>query len=232
MLTATNPVEKTLVEIVKQNAHDTDKGECYLNLYERSFAQLRDRPIALLEVGVHRGGSLRLWRDYFPQARIFGFDLQPPTDFTDDSGRIQIAQCDQRNAPALHAAANSASPTGFDIIIDDASHMGALTAITFQTLFYKHLRPGGFYAIEDWGTAYWDSWPDGGSPLTLPEPNFPNIGKRFPSHDLGMAGFIKQLVDECALEDIFHPRFGRPRTRRSEIRNMQVSSGLVIIEKI
>jgi len=65
----------------------------------------------------------------------------------------------------------------------------------------------------------------------LPTPHFPHEGKRFPSHDLGMAGFIKQLVDECALPDIFHPRSGRTATRKSWIRDMEISSGLVILEK-
>lgn len=220
-----------LSEIVKRNSYDTDKGEFYLRTYDRTLAHLRDRPVALLEVGVHRGGSLHMWRDYFPNGSIVGFDLTPPADFSDNSGRIRIAQCDQGNAPVLAAAAKSAAPDGFDIIIDDASHMGALTAITFHTLFYEHLRPGGFYAIEDWGTGYWDSWPDGGAPRMAPERQFLREGKRFPSHDLGMPGFIKQLVDECALPDITHPRFGHPSARKFWIRNIQISSGLVIVEK-
>jgi hypothetical protein len=172
-----------------------------------------------------------MWRDYFLGGNIVGFDLNPPADFSDNSGRVHLFQCDQGNAPALSATARSASPAGFDIIIDDASHLGALTAITFQTLFYDHLLSGGFYAIEDWGTGYWDWWPDGGAVITPPEPQFRNEGKRFPSHDLGMVGFVKQLLDECALPDIFHERFGRPATRKCWIRDMHVSSGLVIIEK-
>jgi hypothetical protein len=231
MLSGANTSGNALSEIVKRNSYVTDKGEYYLHDYDRKFTHLRDGPIALLEVGVHRGGSLHMWRDYFPHGTIVGFDLDPPADFSDSSGRIRIFQVDQSNAPGVTAAARSASPTGYDIIIDDASHLGAPTAITFQTLFYDHLRPGGFYAIEDWGTGYWDSWPDGGAPLMQPVPHFPNHGKRFPSHDLGMVGFVKLLIVECALPDIFHTRFGRPQTRRCWIRDIHVSSGLVIVEK-
>ena len=50
---------------------------------------------------------------------------------------------------------------GFDIIIDDASHIGELTKATFWHLFDRHLKPGGLYAIEDWGTGYLDDFPDG-----------------------------------------------------------------------
>ena len=121
---------------------------------------------------------------------------------------------------------------GFNIIIDDASHIAEATAATFKTLFYDHLQPGGFYAIEDWGTGYWDSWPDGGQPgLPAPEPLFPNTGKHFPSHDLGMVGFVKQLIDECGLGDICHARFGLPPVRKNWIRGMHFRAGLVIIEK-
>jgi hypothetical protein len=231
MPSGANTSGNALSEIVKRNSYDTDKGEYYLRDYDRKFTHLRDSPIALLEIGVHRGGSLHMWRDYFPHGTIVGFDLEPPADFSDNSGRIRIFQGDQSDAPGVSAAARSASPAGYDIIIDDASHLGAPTAITFQALFYDHLRPGGFYAIEDLGTGYWDSWPDGGSPLMQPAPQFPHQGRRFPSHDLGMVGFVKQLIDECALPDIFHPRFGRPETRRCWIRDIHVSSGLVIIEK-
>ena len=46
-----------------------------------------------------------------------------------------------------------------------------------------------------------------------------------------MVGFVKQLIDECALPDIFHPRFGRPETRKCWIRDIHIRSGIVIVEK-
>src|SRR5438309_8699047 len=50
------------------------------------------------------------------------------------------------------------APEGFDVIIDDCSHIGELTRISFWHLFEHHLKPGGLYVIEDWSTGYWDSW--------------------------------------------------------------------------
>ena len=82
-----------------------------------------------------------------------------------------------------------------------------MTALTFKTLFYDHLRPGGFYAIEDRDTGYGGSGPD-----------------------MGLIGFVRQLVDECALSDIRNPR-GVPGMRKSWIRGMQIVPGLVIVEK-
>ena len=225
-------IQSVLGKIVSRNQYDTDKSEEYLRNYERAFAHLRTRQIALLEIGVNRGGSLHMWRDYFTRGTIVGVDLAPPAGFVDPSGRCRVFQGDQADPAALRAIAASAAPGGFHIIVDDASHIGEATAATFKALFYDHLQPGGFYAIEDWGTGYWDSWPDGGQPGSpAPEPSFPNTGKHFPSHDLGMVGFVKQLVDECGLSDICHPRFGLPPVRKNWIRGMHVSAGLVIIEK-
>ena len=221
----------TLSDILKQNRYDTDKSDEYLRNYERACYHLRDVPISLLEVGVSKGGSLLLWRDYFTRGEIFGVDLYPPADLSDSSGRIRVFQGDQGNTAQMDAIASEASPSGFDIIIDDASHIGSLTAATFQTLFYKHLKPGGFYSIEDWGTGYWESWSDGSRPTYSDLPQFENRGNQFPSHQSGMVGLVKQLLDECALRDILHPKFGVPGSRRTYIRSIHFSNGLAMIEK-
>jgi hypothetical protein len=221
----------SLKQLLEQNRYETDKSEKSLRNYERAFAHLRTVPIALMEIGINRGGSLLLWRDYFTRSRIVGLDLNPPEDFSDSSGRIRMFQCDQSDRERLDALATQASTSGYHIIIDDASHIGALTAASFETLFYKHLRPGGFYAIEDWGTGYWESWPDGSKPEFLVAPRVERHGNQFASHQSGMVGFIKQLVDECGLMDIQHPRLGVAGSHRSYIRSVHISPGLVIIEK-
>jgi hypothetical protein len=45
----------------------------------------------------------------------------------------------------------------FDIVIDDASHIPALTNRSFEILF-PLLADGGVYVIEDIGTSYWPMW--------------------------------------------------------------------------
>src|SRR5262245_57431873 len=54
----------------------------YAKHYERHLAHLRNRAFNLLEIGVggyarlDRGGaSLRMWKHYFPLARVFGMDI-------------------------------------------------------------------------------------------------------------------------------------------------------------
>jgi hypothetical protein len=160
----------------------------------------------------------------------------------------------------LSQVANNVAPEGFDIIIDDASHLGELTKTAFWHLFDNHLKPHGLYVIEDWGTGYWSDWPDG-KRLNLESyaqkkfkrnlesyaqkkfkrgPSWlfllkatGRLGLRFPmrSHCYGMVGFIKQLVDEQAAQDVTRGmEKGRP-TRSSKFEFITVTSSIVFIKK-
>ncbi|MDT7808598.1 MAG: hypothetical protein QOJ70_2411, partial [Acidobacteriota bacterium] len=142
--------------------YDTDKAAHthYLRNYEEFFRPLADRDIRLLELGIYHGGSLLLWRDYFERGLIIGLDLNP-VELEDPTGRIRVYQGGQQDTALLDRVARECAPEGFDIIIDDCSHVGQLARVSFWHLFDKHLKPGGLYVIEDWGTGYWDAWPDG-----------------------------------------------------------------------
>lgn len=60
-------------------AYDTDKTtHGYLDLYDPILAPWIGKEIKLLEIGIHKGGSLQLWRDYFPRGTILGIDLRLP----------------------------------------------------------------------------------------------------------------------------------------------------------
>lgn len=198
--------------------YDTDKSDHYLDNYLRHFSSFQDEEIKLLELGVFHGGSLLLWRDFFSKGRIFGLDCEP-SQLDDKTGRIRVFKGRQEDTELLDQIAKEVAPDGFDIIIDDASHIGELTRTSFWHLFDNHLKPGGFYVIEDWGTGYWESWAD---------------GKRYVPgrhHTFGMVGFIKELVDECAIEDITHPERGILPTRKSRFQFMEIHRGQVFVKK-
>src|SRR5258707_12788916 len=57
----------------------SDKAWChhYTHRYAPLFQPIRAQPIRLLELGVKDGASLRMWREYFPHASIFGDDIIP-----------------------------------------------------------------------------------------------------------------------------------------------------------
>lgn len=225
--------------------YDSDKmASGYLDRYDRTLEPWLDKKIVLLELGVHRAGSLLLWRDYFPMGTIVGIDISLPQDFK-PTERIHIYQGSQADTVFLSRVAGEIAPDGFDIIIDDASHIGELSKISFWHLFDNHLRPGGLYVIEDWGTGYWDDWPDGKS-LDLEsylQPHYrpPLLLLKILSklrlkiamqcHDYGMVGFIKQLVDEQGAHDVTRKRYKGKSTRKSKFESLSISPGLIFIRK-
>jgi hypothetical protein len=248
-------------------AYDTDKAEHahYLRNYEEYFRPLLDRDIKLLELGIYRGGSLLLWRDYFQKGLIVGLDLQE-LKIEDETGRIRTYLGMQQDTQLLDRIGNENAPQGFDVIIDDCSHIGELTRISFWHLFDNHLKPGGLYVIEDWSTGYWRQWFDGVSYDYRPNLNFKKtsfklraaisrlqksriaervspMGKllelakrvfnrrQFHSHDYGLVGFIKELVDECGMADITRADRGTPPYRPSKFKEMKIASGQVFIVK-
>ena len=141
--------------------YDTDKVENhYLDKYDPVFEPFLERELRLLELGIHRGGSLLLWRDYFPKAQIVGIDVQVGVNLLNEE-RISVFEGSQDDLAFLSRVAAQTAPDGFDIIIDDASHVGKLTKAAFWHLFDNHLKSSGIYVIEDWGTGYWNEWIDG-----------------------------------------------------------------------
>ena len=212
---------------------DTDKPEAYLREYEKIFADLGfGDSVAVLELGVAKGGSLLMWRDYFPAGPVIGLDRNP-AKIADESGRISTYTGDQ-GAPELLSVIARCHVGAFDLIVDDASHLGLYTKFAFWRLFTRHLRSGGLYAIEDWGAGYWEGHPlytDGkhADPDIAERPV--RFGQQFPSHLYGTGGFVKQLIDEVAMADLTHPEFGVPPQRAPRIREMRIFPGLVLVVK-
>jgi hypothetical protein len=243
-------------------SYDTDKIEHshYLRNYEEWFRPLVDQDVRLFELGIYKGGSLLLWRDFFSNGLIVGLDLNL-VDVADDSGRIRTYQGQQQDTGLLARIAQETAPDGFDIIIDDCSHIGELTRISFWHLFDNHLKPGGIYVIEDWSTGYWDTFFDGVAHKYQPNLKFspalfrmrasfahlqrsvPALnfilrlvkrvfnGRQFHSHDYGLVGFIKELVDECGMADITREDCGTPPYRPSKFKEMRILPGQVFIVK-
>src|SRR5689334_3734806 len=75
------PRKRTLVDAYRGIDESTvDKWDAYLDIYEYLFAPLRKKRVSLLEIGVFRGGSLKLWQTYFAaDSTIVGIDKVPET---------------------------------------------------------------------------------------------------------------------------------------------------------
>ncbi len=213
--------------IADTSQYDTDKAH-YLRWYDPFFAPLSIKPLNLLEIGIYHGGSLLMWHDYFPQGSINGIDLIIPIDFP-QTERIRIFQGNQTDVGFLKSVAREVAPDGFDIIIDDASHYGRYTKTTFWSLF-DHLKPGGYYVIEDWGTGYRKEFKDGHllNFDRYQKESQKLTGRPLEGHNYGMVGFIKQLVDEQGAGDV---TLSLSHPRKSKFEQIVINPAFVLVEK-
>jgi len=128
--------------------HKTDKSSMthdYLKNYAKYFEEKIFQDLVLLEIGVAGGNSLRMWREYFPNAKVYGIDNNPDTKI---EGVFIGDQADFNFLDSVLAEIGAP-----DIIIDDGSHVGSLTILSFEHLFPK-LKSGGMYCVEDTATFY------------------------------------------------------------------------------
>ena len=139
----------------------------YLALYLEYFKRhgfKRDDPLHILEVGTNKGSSLRLWAEYFPNARVCGIDITRQYEVAETlkHDRIHTQLVDQGDRKALFDYALGeevcVNPDGFDIIIDDGSHEQTHQQVTLGVLF-GFLRRGGLFVVEDLitGENWWDA---------------------------------------------------------------------------
>jgi SAM-dependent methyltransferase len=127
----------------------------YFELYDRHFSPYVGKPITILELGVYHGGSLEMWRNYFPKAKIVGIDINPDCrDHEQVDKNIFVRIGDQSNEEFLQSLIDEFGE--FDLILDDGSHHVDHVNRTFQYL-YPNLKDGGIYFIEDTHAAYWSS---------------------------------------------------------------------------
>lgn len=156
-LTQSPPVESpTQLGLLAAAARATDKGPSqhnYTELYERLFVQWKNDPITIFEIGIADGGSLAMWQEYFPRARIFAVDIEPKTQF--DNARVKTFIADQASRDLLKPAIEAAGEV--DILIDDGGHKMEQQQVSLGFLF-RRVRPGGYYVIEDVHTSLPAIW--------------------------------------------------------------------------
>ena len=135
-----------------KNIDNTDKnliGHGYAKFYELHFNYFKNKEIKLLEIGTWKGASVASFYHYFSKAIIFCLDRNYKFQFK--SNRINFFYCDTRNTNDLKKFEDlliKKKSETLDIIIDDASHIYSDMLNNFKN-FFKKVKPGGFYVIED-----------------------------------------------------------------------------------
>ncbi len=147
--------------------YGTDKKKSgYSYYYEKLFSTFRNKKINVLEIGIGTllpgipstfcgnvglyphytpGGSLRTWRDYFPNSQVYGVDIAEDCKFEED--RIKTFIFDSQDKDSCD---DSLTNLSFDVIIDDGLHTAIAQIKTLQNLFDR-VKINGYYIIEDCG---------------------------------------------------------------------------------
>ena len=151
---AKNSGLKTLTQIA--NKYKCNKGtECaescgFTEYYNDYLYSIRNEVENVLEIGVDKGKSLKMWEEFFPNATILGLDIEDKTKYESDRRKTYILDQSKRGDLKKFADKNVEK---FDFIIDDGSHHMLDQQISFYYLFTKCLKPGGIFVIEDLHTS-------------------------------------------------------------------------------
>lgn len=154
----TNRVWTSLSEMCEK--YPTDKclsGHNFIEIYDKLFSPMRDSMERFFEIGILNGVSHLMWNEYFPNAQIFGIDIRDYSEKSKGSGIITHV-ADQSNRKDLQVFIDKYG-TDFDVILDDGGHAMDHQQISFGFLF-EHLKPGGYYIIEDVHTSLPKYYPD------------------------------------------------------------------------
>jgi hypothetical protein len=151
-----------------------------------------DNPQVVSNMGLYGspGASLRGWRELFPNAFIYGADIDRGILF--EEPRIKTFYCDQCDDVAIQDLwAQPAMRDGMDIIIEDGLHTFEAN-MSFLNGSLQHLRPGGLYVIEDIAGEEIERWCG----------QLDSLSKRFPDSEFAlveMANPLNELNDNNML---------------------------------
>jgi hypothetical protein len=154
-----------LFELVEKYGTDKTLSK-YTYTYDELFNNIKYKTTSILEIGLGTlnpsipssfsgntqhfshykpGGSLRVWRDFFPNAQVYGIDIAKDCMFTEE--RIKTFLFDSAEKEYCDYYLDNLE---FDIIIDDGNHDPKYQVKTLKNLFPK-LKENGIYIIEDIG---------------------------------------------------------------------------------
>lgn len=142
------------LEEIFENTRQVHKLRHYLPIYEATFGRTQ----RMLEIGVDRGGSLQMWREYLPNSTIVGIDINPAAAVYDAPERdMHVRIGDQTDTEFLSTLGHEFGE--FDTVLDDGGHTPKQMIASFQYLFPR-LKPGGVYLVEDVCANYWTAYRD------------------------------------------------------------------------
>jgi hypothetical protein len=141
----------SLEEIVDNLRTDKNTVHSYLPLYEKLLCSKKESAKSILEVGIWKGGSLKLWSDYFQNAIVHGVDVLPLSNVWDvvknDTKIVLHTSCDAYNTDWFVDTLYM-KHLKFDLLLDDGPH--TLESMKkFITLYSNVMADDGILIVED-----------------------------------------------------------------------------------
>lgn len=143
-------MESNLSAIAKEKYPFYDGGKDMMGYFPFYDKYLPKSVNDFLEIGIWKGNSLRMFRDYYSQVGNF-HAMNISWGFSDvvdiEEYRNEGFICYEGNQGDINFL--KTIETKFDVIIDDGSHHSDEQIITFKQMFLNNLQSGGQYFIED-----------------------------------------------------------------------------------
>ncbi len=144
------------MSLLELNNGFTDKNtvHSYLPLYEALLAPIKDTSGNLLEIGIHRGGSIKLWHDYFTKATIYGCDIQDRIKVPELKLYPRVLLNSFENAYDTAYISKYFENKTFDFLLDDGPHT-LESQEQFVELYSPLLSENGILIVEDVQNILW-----------------------------------------------------------------------------
>jgi hypothetical protein len=118
----------SLYDIARSHVSDDPitKELGYYRMYDEYFWKHGFVPRGIVEVGVYQGESTKILAKAYPNAKILALDLIiRDIDFS-ECPNVTYLQADQSKPKEMADLVGQHFPDGVDLIVEDASHIGAL----------------------------------------------------------------------------------------------------------
>ena len=144
-----------MLSLINNDKTDKNTVHSYIELYESLLEHKKDTAKNILEIGIDRGGSIKLWHDYFPNATIYGLDIMPLRETWDQircEPRIKLGRFDAYDDKFFND--NFFGKIKFDMMLDDGPH--SLESMKKFILLYTNIMADdGILIIEDVQSMEW-----------------------------------------------------------------------------
>jgi predicted O-methyltransferase YrrM len=135
----------------RNNVTDTRHCHPYTLFYDDLFKNKRNENLKIAELGILNGSSLLMWKEYFANAEIYGFEYDNSliNNFKKkyNNNRVTLSNIDVTNKDSIVKAFSYLNIL-YDIIIDDTTHQFEDQINVIENT-YQYLKPGGILIIED-----------------------------------------------------------------------------------